>query len=172
MPVDNSLTQMVNEAPLKTIFLLCQTSPGTRNQQACKNFVCQNCELETWEWKKESYADAGRTFLQTHALTVKEVRRSSFTLPDKIANSHSAKVFQTTNHFRNFTCALTQLWKPATRISHEHPPLLQPDESATTQDPPFRMCPIQKPSKEALAIVSAEDWHHLDKRENTVGKYS
>lgn len=66
-----------------------------------KNFVHQKYELKTQEWKMQCYADEGRTFLQTHALTVKEVRKSSFALPDKTAASWSPKIFQTTNHFRS-----------------------------------------------------------------------
>lgn len=64
------------------------------------NSVHQKCELKTGEWKMQCYADEGKTFLPTHVLTVKEVRQSSFTLPDKIATSWTPKIFQTTNHFR------------------------------------------------------------------------
>lgn len=154
------------------IFHLRLSLPGMRNQQACKNLGCQNCELEIWAWKTQSYADVGRTLLQMHALTMKEVRKSSSTLPDKTPNSYSAKVFQATNRFRNSVCALTQPWKLAPLISQEHPPLLQSNESPGLQQPPSRnLVHSETQPHKALTRTRAEGCHHLGKRENTLGKY-
>lgn len=114
----------------------------------------------------------GKNLLQTHALTVKEVRKSSFTLPDKTANSYSAKVFQATNHFRNSACAFIHPGdQPPSFLRNTHLFCSHMSQPAFSS-PLTGIWPTQEPSREALTRTSAENFRHLDKRENIPGKYS
>lgn len=114
-----------------------------------KNSVHQECELKTQEWKMQCYADEDRTLLPTWALTEKEVRKSSFTLPDKTATSGSAKIFQTTNHFRNLVSTLTSSEnQPLVFLRNTHLSCNRMSQTASRSFIPG-IWPTQKPRKEA-----------------------
>lgn len=98
----------------------------------------------------QCYADEGRTFHPTRALTVKEVRKSSFTLPDKTATSCSAKIFQTTNHFRNLASTSTSSGnQPLVFPRNTHLSCNRTSQTASRSFIPG-IWPTQKPRKEAL----------------------
>lgn len=112
----------------------------------CINSVHQKCELKTQKWKMQCYADEGRTYC---ALTVKEVRKSSFTLPDKTATSCSAKIFQTTNHFRNLASISTSSGnQPLVFLRNTHLSCNRMSQTASRSFIPG-IWPTQKPRKEA-----------------------
>lgn len=97
----------------------------------------------------QCYADEGRTLLPTCALTVKEVRKSSFTLTDKTATSCSAKIFQSTNHFSNLVSTLTSSEnQPLVFLRNTHLSCNQMSQPASRSFIP-EICPTQKPRKEA-----------------------
>lgn len=138
---------MVKKEPLKTDFFLMSDFARQKERTEYKNSVHQKCEWKTQEWKMQCYADEGRTFLPTHALTVKEVRKSSFTLPDKTAISRSAKIFQATNHFRNLASTLTSSGnQPLVFLRNTHFSCNQMSQTASRSFIPGNW-PTQKPGK-------------------------
>lgn len=80
---------------------------------------------------------------------MREVRKSSFTLPDRTATSCSAKIFQTTNHFRNWASALTSSGnQPFVFLRNTHLFCNQMSQTASRSFIPG-IWPTQKPRKEA-----------------------
>lgn len=111
----------------------------------------------------------GQDFSTNTCPSVKEVRKSSFALPDKTATACSAEIFQTTNHFRNLASTLTSSGnQPLVFLRNTHLSCNRMSQTASRSFIPG-IWPTQKRRKEAqrtdiFLIKGKTEWANtLDK---------